>query len=91
MSSSVEHIPQAVAEVARVIQDPMLIVLSIVLLALVLVVFLLLRAMNQREKYISTLTIELHQNSQTLVRLTTLIEVMVNGITVKGERDEDNA
>lgn len=88
MSTVVEHIPEAVTEVARIIQDPVLIVLSIVLFALVGVVFLLLRAMGQREKYINTLTTELHQNSQTLVRLTTLIEVMVNGIVVKGEGDE---
>lgn len=81
MPAAADHhgITDAVTTIAQVINDPVLIVLTVVVLALIGVVYLLLRAMDRRDRYIASLTKELHANSQTLVKLTTLIELMARG------------
>ena len=80
MSATPDYIDSStVTEIARLINDPVLIVLTVVVISLIGVVYLLLRAMDKRDRYITSLTDELHQNSQVLTKLTTLIEVVIRG------------
>lgn len=81
-------VADAAAGIAKVIGDPVLIVLTIVIVSLLVLLYLLTKSIEKKEKAhqqsINTLTQELHENSQTLVRLATLIEVLVHG------RKQDN-
>lgn len=83
MSSVNTSVADAATGIAKLIGDPILIVLTIVIIALIAMLFLLMRWMNKKDckhqEVILKLTSELHENSQTLVRLATFIEVLIHG------------
>lgn len=76
-------VADAATGIAKLIGDPVLIVLTIVIVSLIVMLFLVTRSMDRKgkahEQSIKELTHELHENSQTLMRLATLIEVLVHG------------
>jgi len=67
----------------KIINDPILIVLTVVIFALLVFIYYMARQADGKEKryfdYTKILNEEIHANSQTLVKLTTLIEVLVHG------------
>jgi len=83
MSGVEKGVADAATGIAKAIGDPMLIVLTIVIVGLLGLLYMLTKSIQKKEKdhqqSINTLTQELHDNSQTLVRLATLIEVLVHG------------
>ncbi len=64
---------------AKLINDPLLIFLLCVYALLGWVIFSLLRTISSQVAYERELVSELNKTSQTVVRLTTLIETMVHG------------
>lgn len=84
MSGSIDKgIADVATGIAKLIGDPVLIVLTIVIISLIILLFLMTKSMERKDKThkqsIKELTHELHENSQTLMRLATLIEVLVHG------------
>lgn len=83
MSGVEKGVADAATGIAKAIGDPVLIVLTIVIVGLLVLLYLLTKSIEKKEKAhqqsINMLTQELHENSQTLVRLATLIEVLVHG------------
>ena len=71
-------------EIAAIIGNPVLIVLTITILSLLVFIFYIAKQAGVREsKYfemIVTLTEEVNESSQTLARLTALIEILVHSV-----------
>lgn len=69
--------------IAKLINDPVLIVLVIVIIAFLIFFFYNAAVQSKKESrnfdIIYALTEEINHNSQTLVKLTTLVEILVHG------------
>lgn len=83
MAGVEKSVTDAATGIVKAIGDPVLIVLTIVIVGLLVLLYLLTKTIDKKERdhqqSITSLTNELHENSQTLVRLATLIEVLVHG------------
>jgi len=81
-----EGIIKEATGLAKLINDPVLIVLTIVIVALLVFIYYMARQAEKKEqRHFETthaLTEEIHNNSQTLIKLTTLVEVLVHGRNV---------
>lgn len=71
--------PGAIISVAKLLKDPYLIFIFIMFAILSWLIVRLLKINSDHLTYERELLSELHSNSQTLVRLTTLIESLING------------
>jgi hypothetical protein len=83
MSGVEKGVVSAAENIAKAIGDPALIVLTIVIVGLLFILYMLTKSIEKKDKthqrHIDSLTSEIHENSQTLVRLAILIEVLVHG------------
>jgi cell division protein FtsB len=68
-----------VTAIAKLINDPLLVFIFALFVLLAWVIFSLLRTIGSQVNYERELVSELNKTSQTVVRLTTLIETMVHG------------
>lgn len=68
----------SLAQIVKAIGNPVLIMLAIVIAALLLIIWSLIRMLKSKDVYVATLVDQLGANTTTLTRLTTLIEVLVH-------------
>lgn len=72
-----------IIELAKLIKDPVLIILFILNIALIFIIWFILRQSEKRSttnlSIVNDLSKELHNNSQILVRLATLIQILIGG------------
>lgn len=70
-------------ELAKVINDPVLIVLTVVIMALLVFIYYMARQAERKDQrnfeIVNALTEEIHNSSQTLAKLATLVEIFVHG------------